>query len=76
MELTFIYQREYFNPCRFGAERKKKIKAETLKKACKKMIAHMCQWHNIGCKPYAYDESGNEVSIAEIKCIQHMLVPD
>lgn len=76
MIYTFIYQREYFGPSRFGPERKKKIEAETLKKACKEMLNYMNKYFNIGCKSYVYDELGTEVSISKIKCIGHMLLPD
>jgi hypothetical protein len=72
----FIYQREYFNPSRFGANRYKKIKASSLEEACGKMLNHMGQWFNIGCKDYAYDDAGNELDLSEIDCIQHMLICD
>lgn len=72
----FIYHREYFNPSRFGSERYKKIKANSIEAACRKMIDHMNQWFNIGCKDYVYDEKGNMIDISDVGCIQHMIIQD
>lgn len=71
-EFNFYWRKVFFNPCRNGKTRIKKIKALSLDDACKEMGFFLDNYFNVQLGE-TVQVSNKEISIEGIKCLHHLL---